>query len=276
MLHPALLTVLISVRLTRMTIHILGAFALAPVYPMLSRSAQRRIMQWWSAGLLQVLNVHHNASGQPPQKGAPTCLLVANHISWLDIFAVNVLTPAFFVAKAEVKEWAVLGWLVQRSGTLFIRRNHRSDVVRINQHMAELLHQGSPVALFPQGTSALPDQPLQFHAPLLQSAVVAAAPVQPICIFYHDRQGNPHPAPAFIGDTSFIRSVWRIVGIADIRVLECYLPPLAASGQDRRALALMAQQVVTAALAERLPARQFQRHQSATKLPQTRHQALPT
>ena len=243
-----LFLILISVRLTRLTVHILGALAVSPVYPALTRLAQRRFMQWWSAGLLNLLNVHCNAHGQPPAPDQQARLLVANHISWLDIFAVNVMTPAFFVAKAEVREWPVLGWLVQCSGTLFISRRQRSDVARVNQRMAGLMQQGNPVALFAQGTSTLPDQPLLFHASLLQSAVMAEALVQPVCIFYHDEQGQPHQAVAFVGDTSFIQSLWRIVCTPCIQVTVSYLAPVTAAGQNRRTLAAITQCAVNTAL----------------------------
>ena len=246
------LLILASLRLTRLTVHIFGAFALASVYPTLSPSAQRRVMRWWSIGLLNLLNVRHVTSGQPALAGDAACLFVANHISWLDIFAVNVTTPARFVAKSEVSHWPVLGWLVQRSGTLFVRRTVRSDAVRVNALVTSLLKQGSAIALFPQGTSTTPEQSVHFHAPLLQSAIAASAQIQPVAIFYHDRQGVRHDATAFVGDTTFMQSLWKIVCTPDIRVTVTYLPSIDASGQDRRALAVQAQQAVNAALARHI------------------------
>ena len=255
-----LLLVLVSWRLGRLATHIGLAFVAACVYPSLSHSVQRRFMCWWSRALLNLLNVTHACSGQPASQVGSPCLLVANHISWLDIFAVNSVTPAQFVAKSEVSGWPLLGWLVQRSGTLFIRRSVRSDTVRVNDCMAGLLQQGRAVAVFAQGTSSTPDHPVRFHAPLLQSAVAAGAQVQPVVIFYHDRQGVPHDAAAFVGDITFMQSLWKIVCAPGIRVVVTYLPPMNALGQDRRALADMAQQAVNAKLAEHC-------HQNAMKTP---------
>ena len=127
-----LVLILASLRLTRVGIHIFGALALVSVYPSLRPLMQRRLLRWWSQGLLRVLNVHHVTNGPQLLINDAACLYVANHISWLDIFAVNVTTPARFVAKSEVSQWPVLGWLVQRSGTLFVRRAVRSDAVRVN------------------------------------------------------------------------------------------------------------------------------------------------
>lgn len=239
-----------SLRLTRLGIHIFVALILASVYPSLNSSTQRLLMRWWSQGLFNVLNVRHLTHGQPSQVSGVACLFVANHISWLDIFAVNIATPACFVAKSEVSQWPVLGWLVQRSGTLFVRRAVRSDAVRVNTLVSSLLQQGRAIALFPQGTSTTPEQAVHFHAPLLQSAIAANAMVQPVAIFYHDEQGARHDAAAFVGDTTFVQSLWKIVCTPTLRVSVSYLPPMDATGQDRRALAASAQQAVNVRLAQ--------------------------
>lgn len=243
------LLVRVSWRLGRMAMHIALAFVAAGIYPSLSLRAQRSFMGWWSRALLNVLNVRHVSDGQPVQGSKVACLLVANHISWLDIFAMNSVTPATFVAKSEVNAWPVLGWLVQRSGTLFIRRSVRSDTVRVNARITELLQQGRAAAVFAQGTSATPEQAVRFHAPLLQSAVAAGAQVQPVAIFYHDKQGVSDDAAAFVGDITFMQSLWKIVRTPSIQVTVTYLPPIDGFDQDRRALAAMAQQAVNARLA---------------------------
>lgn len=263
------LLVLVSWRLGRLTTHIGLACVLACVYPSISLPMQRRVMGWWSRGLLNLLNVTHVSSGQPALNHGSACLLVANHVSWLDIFAVNVLTPAQFVAKSEVNGWPVLGWLAQRAGTLFIRRSVRSDTVRVNACMAGLLQQGKAVAVFAQGTSSTTDEPVRFHAPLLQSAVAVGAQVQPIAIFYHHRQGMPHDAAAFVGDTTFVQSLWKIVCTPVIQVTVTYLPLLNALGQDRRALAALAQHAVNVSLRQHC-------HKNAIKTPQACHVATAT
>lgn len=247
---PPFRLILASFRLARLGIHILGALILASVYPALSHSTQRRTLQWWSLGLLNVLNVRHMTEGQPPLVKGAACLFVPNHISWLDIFAINVTTPAGFVAKSEVSSWPVLGWLVQRSGTLFIRRMVRSDTVRVNACMADLLRQGRALAVFAQGTSSTPEKAVQFHAPLLQSAVAANAQIQPVAVFYHDSNGARHDAAAFVDDTTFMQSLWRIACAPGLQVTVTYLPPVNTAGQDRRALAEMAQGAVNAKLAQ--------------------------
>jgi len=142
----------ISLRLSHLTVHIACALAVALVYPALGPAAQGRFMCWWSQGLLRLLQVRHHVSGQPVAARTPASLLVANHVSWLDIFAITASSPARFVAKSEVSGWPLVGWVVQRAGTLFIRRAVRGDTVRVNECMAGLLQQGSAVSVFAQGT----------------------------------------------------------------------------------------------------------------------------
>lgn len=248
------LLLITGLRLGQLMLHIACAFALACVYPALGLPAQRRLMRWWSHHLLKLLQVQHHVNGQPAPANAPACLMVANHVSWLDIFAVNVHTPAHFVAKSEVSGWPLVGWVVQRAGTLFIRRAVRSDTVHVNARMAGLLQQGSAVGLFAQGTSTTPGEAVHFHAPLLQCAVAAGARVQPVAIFYHDQHGNWHDAAAFVDDITLLQSLWKIVSSPGIQVTVTYLPPIDACGRDRRTLAFMSQLAVNATLTQHLQA----------------------
>jgi 1-acyl-sn-glycerol-3-phosphate acyltransferase len=116
--------------------------------------------------------------------------------------------------------------------------------------MADLLRQGRALAVFAQGTSSTPEKAVQFHAPLLQSAIAASAQIQPVVVFYHDRDGARHDAAAFVGDTTFMQSLWQIVCAPSLQVTVTYLQPVDASGQDRRALAEMAQRAVNAKLTQ--------------------------
>lgn len=250
MLRKPLRLAVASLRLSRLTVHIGYALGVACIYPALGRDAQTRFRQRWSLGLLTLLNVRRISAGAMPDDDARGRLLVANHISWLDIFAINATLPAHFVAKSEVASWPVLGWLVRRSGTLFVRRNRRSDTLQVNERMVALLQQGHSVAVFAQGTSTDGRQPVQFHASLLQSAIDAEARAHPVVVYYHDRQGRRLDTAAFVGDTSFLQSLWQIVCTPDLHVTTVCLPAIVCAGQDRRAVAGQAQQAVNARLAQ--------------------------
>ncbi|TXT18635.1 MAG: 1-acyl-sn-glycerol-3-phosphate acyltransferase, partial [Planctomycetota bacterium] len=109
-----------------------------------------------------VLRVQVEWQGQPPVSGC----LVSNHLSYLDIVVLGAAQPLVFVAKSEVAQWPVLGWLAQAGGTLFIERARRADVKRVSESMAYSVKQGAVVAFFPEGTSSDGQSVLPFRSSL--------------------------------------------------------------------------------------------------------------
>ena len=248
MLRTTLSLARASVRLTRLGLHIGYALGIACVYPAWRPAWQSRFRQRWARGVLQLLNVRYAEQGTSFHAPDAGSLLVANHISWLDIFVINAAMPAHFVAKSEVGTWPVLGWLVQRSGTLFVRRDRRSDAVQVNGRITRLLQRGESVAVFAQGTSTDATQPVQFHAALLQSAIDAETRLHPLAVYYHDAHGRRLAATDFVGETSFLQSLWRIACTPRIDVTLTRLPAMDCAGQHRRTIAAQAQQAVNARL----------------------------
>ena len=90
-------------------------------------------------------------------------LIVANHVSWLDIFVLNTLQPARFIAKSELKRWPLVGRFATNAGTLFIDRARRHDTHKVNRHAAEVLAHGDVIAIFPEGTTTDGRDVLPFH-----------------------------------------------------------------------------------------------------------------
>lgn len=144
-------------------------------------------------------------------------MIVANHISWLDIFAINAFCPAAFVAKAEIARWPLLGTLVSRTGTMFLERGKRHAVHRIVEHVERSLKAGARVAVFPEGTTGDGGRLLPFHANLIQAAILGGAPVVPVGLRYVDGRAAPPAALEYVGDTSLLTSLWRITGATGIR-----------------------------------------------------------
>jgi 1-acyl-sn-glycerol-3-phosphate acyltransferase len=210
-----------------------------------------------------------------PRPGAT--LLVANHISWLDIAAVHAVAPqARFVSKADVLAWPLLGWLIRNAGTLFIERERKRDALRVLHQVAEALKAGDTVAVFPEGTTGDGANLLPFHANLLQSAIVSGTPMQCVVIRYSDPAHRFSPAAQFLGETTLLQSVWRILSAKGLCVHVDLLLPQGARHADRRALAeylraqIHAQLHATAPPAE--PAAPAARHtglQAGSALPNT-------
>jgi 1-acyl-sn-glycerol-3-phosphate acyltransferase len=133
-------------------------------------ATERQRLEDWSGALVRHVGLALHVSGTAPRPGAT--LVVANHVSFLDIAAIHAAVPqARFVSKADVLAWPLLGWLIKNAGTLFIERERKRDAVRVVHAMAESLQRGETVAVFPEGTTGPGDVPLAFHANLLQAAI---------------------------------------------------------------------------------------------------------
>lgn len=146
--------------------------------------------------ILRVLDAEVTTRGPIPLKG----LLVSNHLSYLDILVISATTPAVFIAKSEVKRWPVFGWFAILSGSLFVQRNRRSDVARLNREVARVLDTGGLVVLFPEGTSSDGRQVLPFKSSLLEPVTRLNHPLSAACIGYHLPDGDPGEDVCYWGD----------------------------------------------------------------------------
>ena len=210
-----------------------GAAICGFVFPFLKSPQRMRTVGRWSARMLSALGVALQAEGMPRPGAA---LFVANHISWLDILAINAVQPVRFVSKADVRHWPLLGWLVACGGTLFIERERKRDALRVVHLVAEALKGGEKVAVFPEGTTGDGHLLLPFHANLLQAAIATETPVQAIALRFSDAQHAVSPAAAFVGDTTLAQSLWWVVMASGLCAQVTLLPPQATRHLDRRAL----------------------------------------
>lgn len=231
-------------RLLCLLLHIVrGAWVVAVRFPVLAPDQQHARVQVWSQQLLALAGVHLRTVGQPPT-GGPV-MLVANHISWLDIPVMHAARHCRFVSKSDVKDWPLVGTLATAAGTLYIQRTSRRDALRMVQAMQEALARGEVLAVFPEGTTGDGRAMLAFHANLLQAAVVAQAPVQPVGLRYADRaSGATSFAPSYIGDETLLGSIWRTLSAPAIEAVVHYGAPEVAQGRDRRALARDVQEAI--------------------------------
>lgn len=243
-IHPAV-TVFRGARLAG---HLAYGLLLAGIYPLLGNAWRRALLRRWSCALLRILHVRLELGGFPPQPDGRGILLVANHISWLDVFAINAANPSCFVAKSEVRSWPFVGALCRLTHTIFIDRSLRRDTARANRAIAARLSGGECVALFPEGTSTDGSHVRHFHASLLQCAVETASPVQPVAIRYHDGSGLRTPAASYSGDMTFMRSLLNVLHSRSLHVTLLFLPQVSCCGKARRAVAEEAYGAVNAAL----------------------------
>lgn len=232
-----------------MALHVLHAVALAGlVFPWISAKSRLHLEQRWSAGLMRILNIHVRVQGTPPDFSAHNSMLIANHVSWLDIYLLNSVRPARFVSKSEVRSWPVIGWLAHKVGTFFIDRGRRHDTARVNHEMSAALGNGGCVAVFPEGTTSQGDTLLPFHPSLLQPAVHSASKIWPTAIRYSHADGSLNIAASYAGDMSFGTSLANILSQSKIYADMVFIKPIAAHGNTRRELAQQTQQAIAEAL----------------------------
>jgi 1-acyl-sn-glycerol-3-phosphate acyltransferase len=236
-------------RLWRVALLVLQGWAMIRWrFSRLSAPQRQQEVQAWSKRVLTAMGIAWASEGHPPTEGP--LLIVANHISWLDILVMNAAAPAHFVSKADVKHWPVLGLLISGAGTLFIERESRRDAMRVVHHMAEQLQAGDILAVFPEGTTSDGTDLLPFHANLFQSAIAVQAPVLPVALMYRDATTRQRSnAPVYIGDTTLFASVWQTLRSRGLVAQVCYGKIQEANGQDRRAWAAQTRQYVAELIA---------------------------
>lgn len=218
----------------RATAHVLhGLWIIRSEFGRLNPSECALRVRAWSRQMLAILGVELVVRGSPPTQGP--VLLVANHISWLDILVMDAAQPARFVSKSDVKSWPVLGSLVTGAGTLYIERENRRDAMRVLHQMAESLRAGDILAVFPEGTTGDGQTLLPFHANLLQAAISVDAPVLPVGLSFVDgHTGGRCDAPLYAGETTMRQSLWATLRAGHVQAVVHYGVPEHGQGRDRR------------------------------------------
>ena len=212
---------------------LVGVWTLQLHFPRLSREQREMRVQAWALELLALWGVHLKVLGQPVLSGP--ALMVSNHISWLDILVIHAARYCRFVSKSDIRDWPLVGALATGAGTLYIERNRRKDALRMVRDMAEAMKDGDVLAVFPEGTTSDGLSLLPFHANLIQSAIAAEAPVQPMSLKFVDaRTGELTLAPCYIGDDTLVGSVWRTLTAPPITAVVCFGEPQTANGRERR------------------------------------------
>lgn len=219
-----------------------GVATVVLAYPFCSDRYRLELKRRWSKGMLDILGVTLEAD---LSHLVPGSMVVANHISWLDVFVVNAALPSAFVAKEEVRRWPVIGWLAAMNDTVFLRRGSRGHAKIINREIADILAAGKHVGVFPEGTTTDGTHVLHFHAALLQPALAAGRPVVPAAISYWEPDGSRSLAPRYDGEISLGECFAAILSRRSLTARLVTTPVLGLKGEDRRAVATAARTAIT-------------------------------
>lgn len=199
------------------------------------RQTRNRILHFWSRACLKILGGRLIVEGVPP---TGQFFLVSNHVSYVDVIALGANLGCFFIAKAEVRSWPLLGYISHVAGTLFIDRELRRDVARVNALVERTLNEGYGVVLFPEGTSSQGFDLLPFRSPLLAYPVAAEMEVHTASISYRTPPGEipANLSLCWWGDAPFAGHCLQLLGVREFEVRVRFGGAIH-SGGERKALA---------------------------------------
>ncbi len=213
-----------------------GVMTVAVLFPYMKPSDRDRVISRWCHDALRFLNVRVRVTGEIPTQWTSSILIVANHVSWIDILAINAVKRVRFVAKSEVRNWPIIGWLAAKTGTIFLDRDRPRQLVRANRSVRTALARGQCVAVFPEGTTSNGRSVLHFHSGLLEPAVSGEAIVWPVALRFRNSFGRVTDIAAFVGDQSLVASMWRVMSQPTILLELHFAEPLEGSRADRHQL----------------------------------------
>lgn len=203
---------------------------------------QHRIQAGFCRMMLAIIGIRVRSHGQLP--GVSPRLVVANHVSWTDILALASLYPLVFLAKKEVAEWPVLGFLARSQGTVFVDRGNRRGIPQVNAALAEVLRAGRDLVVFAEGTSSDGASVLKFnaaHFAMLCDLQSPEAPLPvtlaPVGITYTETDRATPADIGWYGNMTFVPHLWRLMKRDDVICHVAFGAPVETAGRDRKALA---------------------------------------
>ena len=241
-------------RWTRLILHIGGAFLMLRfAWPRADAQRRHELAVHWAQDLLAILAVRVRCEGRPPPHGRHGAMIASNHVSWADIFAIASVRHTRFIAKSEIRDWPLAGWLAEKSGTIFIRRARRHDTARINALVHDALAGGECVGLFPEGTTTEGDRLLKFHSSLFEPAVANRARVYPVAVRYENPDGSPLRSAAYVGDLSFAQSLGLVIRTRETIARLAFAEPIEPDDLTRQEVAAEAHRRVATLLGLPIP-----------------------
>lgn len=203
--------------------------------------------------LLLGIRVHLRGRGRSRPRPRRNHLVLVNHLTYLDILVIASVMPAVFITSVELRRTFPLGLFARFGGCLFVERRSPAGLKREIDEIAQVLHEGTTVVLFPEGTTSNGDTVRPFKNSLLTAALATGTPVLPVCLRYLSIDGRPvghqnRDRLYYYGGTTFFEHLPRVLRLRTIDVECLMLRPLAAHhGRSRKELAAQAHDVIRTA-----------------------------
>ncbi len=230
-----------------------GLFLVGAVMPVVPPRERDAIIEQWCRDVLETLSIRLVFHGDRPPENVSSVLFVANHVSWIDILIINACRRAHFVAKAEVRQWPLVGWMAARTGTMFLKRTSLHELARVTKDVTASLRRGQCVAVFPEGTTTDGASLQTFHSGLFESAIHADALVWPVAIQYRQPDGQRDGDLAFVGDQTLVASIRAVLSRPATQARLSFASPIESSAGNRRELTAWSRQAIERGLAGRSP-----------------------
>jgi 1-acyl-sn-glycerol-3-phosphate acyltransferase len=211
-----------------------------------SEPVDHRLFRLWQAGLMRIFGFRLHREGMP-LPGA--VVFVANHVSWIDIVALHSQRMMGFVAKREISQWPLVGWMATRGETIFHERGSSESLGGVLHEMLARLRDGRSVGVFPEGRTRDGREVGPFHARIFLAAVEAGARVQPVALRYGEH-GAAQATVAFAPGEGFGANFLRLLGEPARRADIVFLEPIdAGDAGGRRRIAELARERIVEAMA---------------------------
>lgn len=232
-------------RLTTMPLLILGFLVVSVFGRIVHRPGDRRrafhmqTTHFFAGIALRILNIHVTISGNGAATVPDTALFVSNHLSYLDILVISARFPSLFITSMEVRQMPFLGLMADMGGSIFIERRNRENIDREIAVIADTLHRGFTITLYPEGTSSDGRSVLPFKRSLIKAAIDAGVPVQPVVLAYRSINGQPfddgnRDRVCWYGNMSFLPHFLGLFSLSGIQAQLHLLPAVHPSPGDSR------------------------------------------
>lgn len=198
--------------------------------------------RFYCRAVLRCLGIRFALSGEPV-RNLRGMLVVSNHTSWVDVFAVGAVLPGCFVARADLVDWPVVGPAARMANIIPIDRRSLRQLPEVVGTMVERLRAGKTVIAFPEGTTYCGPDRGRFRPALFQAAIDSGRPIQPLSLAYRQADGSTSTVTAFLGADSLWSSVNRIVRERRITV-HVQVRPLHIPVTDRGRLSVLCESAV--------------------------------
>lgn len=195
-----------------------------------------RVFHIWARVIARALGMEVTVEGEPPPS---PFLLVANHLSYVDIVLLVSRVPCTFVARADIKEWPLFGPMVPAGGTVFLNRDLKRDIPRVIEQLKVPYQAGVGVVIFPEGTSSNGETVPPFRSSLLEPAAQGRFPVFHASIRYETPEGHlsARESVCWWGNMEFLPHLIGLFGLPRFRASLVFGSEPVING-DRKQLAI--------------------------------------